>query len=416
VYPDRITLQTPVRTGHTFEGWYTNANAGLSGDKAGDVLNAYAGSPANLYAKWKINTYTVTYYRNFDGNDNNVVSTTTNVPHGSTIIQMPPITVPRPGYVAKGWYPARSDGGKLSGEQTITVNTDFYIQWLGVGDSIPPNASGGETQYASNSAGGFDEVHIFKSSGTLKVSTAPAASKVSILLVAGGGGGGGGHRVPAILKENGGGGGAGGLLMYTDKSLAATAYTVTVGGGGAGGAGAVGDSAVTDNGSSGDDSSMNGYTAKGGGGGGGVPMMFKVGIAGGSGGGGRTGGGGTNGQGNSGGSVGVSGTAGGGGYSSAGTVITGDGAVGAAGGKGITTGSDSDLANKNATLQSIIGGLTGVPATYAVGGIGGGDKAGAENTGNGGAGGIYNNTNGGAGFAGGSGIVVVRFPYQYTGN
>jgi uncharacterized repeat protein (TIGR02543 family) len=387
VYPDRITLQTPVRTGHTFEGWYTNANAGLSGDKAGDMLNAYAGSPANLYAKWKINTYTVTYYRNFDGNDNNVVSTTTNVPHGSTI-QMPPINVPRPGYVAKGWYQARSGGGKLFGYQPITANTSFCIQWLDVNGPIPPNASGGETQYVSNSADGFDEVHIFKSSGTLQVFTVPEDSKVSILLVAGGGGGSfTDNSIMGIIIGLGSGrasysgkdGGAGGVLMYTDKSLAAMDYTVTVGGGGGGGSGG-----------GGKDGGDNYYSGIGG-------ALVR--------------------QGRSGGSYGTSsslGTAGGGGYISVGTAITGNNAYGAAGGKGITTGNDSDLANKNATLQSIMGGLKGVPVIYAVGGIGGGDSAGAANTGNGGAGGI-SSTNG-AGFAGGSGIVVVRFPYQYAGS
>jgi uncharacterized repeat protein (TIGR02543 family) len=393
VYPGGIALPKLPKDGYTFEGWY--ANADFSSGKAGTVLNAYAGSPANLYAKWKINTsatYAVTFYKNVGDSDNNVVSTTTNVAHGSNI-KLPDITVPRPGYVAKGWYQERSGGGKLSGEQTITANTDFYIQWLDVNGPITPNAVGGETQYVSNLAGGFDEVHIFKDIGesTLQVLTAPEASKVSMLLVAGGGGG-GGFVVFSTSSLSGCGGGAGGVLMYTDKSLAATTYPVTVGGGGTG-------ANTNGTGGTGGDSRMSDYTAKGGGGGAYGGTFY--GGDGGSGGGGMRGGSGTIGQGNKGGSIyGGDGSSDGGGYSTSKV------------GKGITAGSNSDLADNNMTLQNIIDGLTGVPATYAVGGKGGADSAGAANTGNGGDGGYSS----GEGFAGGSGIVVVRFPYQYTEN
>jgi uncharacterized repeat protein (TIGR02543 family) len=414
VYPGDITLPSPVKTGYEFGGWYTASNGGA---KVDSPIPAYAGSPSKLYAKWLTKTYTVKFYKN--DNTGDVVRTDTSVAHGDSVM-LPAINFTRKDSVAKGWYPASSGEGRLSGIQTppITANTNFYVQWIDYNaSSIPPDASGGETKYVGTAIG-FDEVHIFKSSGELNVSTAPDASKVSMLLVGGGGGGGGG------VGLSGSGGGAGGVNMTTTTSLSKAAYTVTVGAGGEGG----GSSPA--NGSTGGNSSLKlnssssaiatayggGYGGRHGGGNGGG------GGAGGSGGGGyndtnengvkQTGGGSAY-QGSSGGSHGGWGAAGGGGYSSAGSGKTGNGTAlyGVAGGKGITTGSDSTSAYGNNTLKSILSGLTGVPATYAVGGTGGWYNTGAANTGNGGDGGYMD-----AGNSGGSGIVVIRFPYKYTGN
>jgi hypothetical protein len=237
---------------------------------------------------------------------------------------------------------------------------------------------------------------------------------VEYLTVAGGGGGGRSQGVA------GGGGGAGGLLTGIVTVATGASYTVTVGGGGNGGTSGV-------LGTVGGNSGFSTITATGGGYGG----QNTVGSAGvgGSGGGGCSygtayiiGAAGTSGQGNAGGNgVSLDPQCSGGG--------------GGAGTIGLTGFIPSNAGNGGAGIASAV---TGTVTVYAggggggsenvgvagVGGVGGGGAggvgagtAGATNTGGGGGGSAYN---GGEfnGAAGGSGIVVVRYPGNvqfYTG-
>ena len=273
---------------------------------------------------------------------------------------------------------------------------------------------------------------------------APALT-VDYLVVAGGGGGGG----------FGGGGGAGGYrTSYGDASVselslaADTNYTVTVGLGGTsmGGSGVL----YTDGGS-GSDSVFSTITSSGGGGAGGYEGTDGNGISGGSGGGAghhgsytstsRTGGAGntpstTPSQGNSGGDAG---------YSTSPSVYYGGGGGGGASASG------GDSSYHDTSLPDGQGGnggngsansITGLSLSYAGGGGGMSDTrstatASSGGTGGGGGGGTYNGTQssisagngtantgggggGGYGFygnlvgAGGSGVVILRYPDAYT--
>ena len=221
---------------------------------------------------------------------------------------------------------------------------------------------------------------------------------VEVLVVAGGGSGG---------SRDAGGGGAGGLIYNSAYQITnAAAITVTIGAGGA----SVG-SGNHDPGNQGSNSVFGSLTAIGGGAGGAYSNVAGNGGSGG-GAGGDTGtpGNGTAGQGNSGGGNG--GTpytgGGGGGAGTVGTTVTSD-EYGGAGGNGQTFS------------------ISGTSTTYAGGGGGGGGNAGgAGGTGGGGAGSTggaatagTSNTGGGGGAArnsgfpsgaGGSGIIIVRYP------
>ena len=304
------------------------------------------------------------------------------------------------------------------------------------------NATGG----AITTSGGF-RTHVFTTSGTFTVAqTGLNPTPVSFLVVAGGGGG-GSASPPA--QNGGGGGGAGGFRPSTttipNSISPSTPYTITVGGGGAVFAG-------------GGNSSALGITSTGGGRGARSISLptDRVATPGGSGGGGNrntpanyTAGSGTPGQGNPGGSStttrseggfggGGAGGAGGGSVAPPGPVqYRGtDGGIGAVspisppsygtpgpspgrwfagGGGGGTTGfPPSGLGNP------------GTPTPAAGGGGAGGHHAspgglapthiaatsGGTNTGGGG-GGAYaapfpSSINGGTG---GSGIVIIRYPY-----
>lgn len=234
-----------------------------------------------------------------------------------------------------------------------------------------------------------------------------------VLIVAGGGGGGSGF---------GGGGGAGGLLYYgaeTPKTpngsqrtiVGGTTYTVTVGLGGTG---------VPDNsggytaGGDGDNSSIVGgdlnLVAIGGGGGGDQSQAGRNGGSGGGGGGKNAeplGGTGTTGQGNSG-AQGIFSQEGGGG-----------GGAGAAGSRGGPGGVGLQYAISGTNTYYAGGGGNGAGGTGGLGGGGNGGSSGSAGTNGlgGGGGGGYNTYPthpwNRASFAGGSGVVIIRYSSTY---
>lgn len=287
----------------------------------------------------------------------------------------------------------------------------------------PIQATGGDIADITISGVTY-RVHSFKTTGSTNFvvsSVGNGDGAVEYLIVAGGGSGG---------QRLSGGGGAGGVLPG-NTIVTATTYAVVVGAGGV----AAGSQAL---GNAGGNSSVFGQTAVGGGGGGGYNGSAYIGgggggSGGGAGAGGGVGGAGTVGQGNAGGTgnitnwdgdSGYSG-GGGGGASAAGTNGVGGGPVvgiPGAGGAGIAS-------SITGTLQYYGGGGGGHQyrnqSIAAPGGIGGGGSggltgpytttfavptSGAPNTGGGGGGGGYYANEGGVSGAGGSGIVVIRYP------
>ena len=210
-------------------------------------------------------------------------------------------------------------------------------------------------------------------------------SSIEVLVVAGGASG-------ARSEINGaGGGGAGGYLEGNFSVGTGSTYTVTVGAGGAARTSAA-------DGASGSNSVFATATALGGGGGG-----INSAVSGGSGGGGgnnaaggattQTSSGGLTNFGNAGAASGDGGFGGGG---------------GSAGGAGGLTGALSPIRRNAGVGKS--SSITGSPTTYATGGryvtpV----ENGSANTGDGGSG-MYQTTSG----AGGSGIVVLRYPATFS--
>ena len=281
------------------------------------------------------------------------------------------------------------------------------------------------------------KIHTFTGPGTLTVTSAgnPSGSTtVDYMVVAGGGGGGG---------QVGGGGGAGGyreskatgapwtaspLASSTSLPVSVQGYPITVGGGGTAGPTSPGD------GGNGVNSIFSTITAAGGGGG--SRDCSGTGQSGGSGGGAantntRFGTGNTPStsppQGNNGGSGpgGVGPGAGGGGALAVGPNYPagGAGSNGAPGGNGTTS---SINGTPTARAGGGGGGTRFSPCTGGTGGPGGGGAgagspspgnftpgtAGTTNTGGGGGGGAYAGGPTIAGYAGGSGIVVIRYKFQ----
>ena len=266
-------------------------------------------------------------------------------------------------------------------------------------------------------AGGY-AYHTFTSTGSFLPNQ---QIKGAEFLVIAGGGGGSGTRA--------GGGGAGGLLNPVAQTLnAGNSYTALIGAGGSGGAsgatGVAGSSSVFTN-----------YVSIGGGRGGGAGFAATSGGSGGGGGEGGSGvaGTGTSGQGNSGSNaasgLSTTGGAGGGAGAVGGTavaLVAGTGGIGLAFNTwGAVTGT-GQLSGGNYYYAG--GGGGGIDdynrigtVTAGTGGLGGGGNgqlsvvtagtAGTANTGGGGGGGGGRiNSADGTGQAGGSGLIIVRYP------
>jgi len=252
---------------------------------------------------------------------------------------------------------------------------------------------------------GIYTIHTFLSSGTF---TPNQSGNVDYLVVGGGGGGG----LDGYSSGRGaGGGGGGGLKTGTGLATTAQAYTVVVG---AGGGGHI--TAATPVGVDAGGSSFSTVSVSGGGGGGGHDASGQQ----------------TSGSGSS--SGGETNSAGG-----IGTAVSGEGYVG---GAGLTStpyqgGGGGGASEVGYAASGTVGGVggdgtvnsySGSAVTYGGGGGGGGRSAsagGAGGAGGGGAGGLTTavagtkNTGGGGGgcgigsggsFAGGSGIVIIRYP------
>ena len=281
---------------------------------------------------------------------------------------------------------------------------------------IPPSPGAGGTITTINTGGTNYTVHTFTSSGVLIVPV--GVSSVEYLVVAGGGGGAGQYQS--------GGGGAGGVLTATGYAVTfGSPITVTVGAGGTGGA-------QLSTGTQGANSVFGSITAIGGGFGGSSSATGNGGN-GGSGGGAAAGGVGATYFGG----TGVSGPPRqgyDGGNGAANGVIApsvsragGGGGAGGAGASGVSSGNGGIgiLSSINGTSTGYAGGGGGgsylIAPGNAISGYGGGGggaesagtgrinaESGTPNTGGGGGG--VERAGTGIGGAGGSGIVIVRYP------
>lgn len=111
-----VTLANPTRTGYTFSGWYDNAS--FSGSPVTSIPKGSSGDKT-LYAKWTINSYTVTWK-----NDDGSTLKTDTVEYGKTP-SYSGSTPTKPGnaqysYTFSGWSPAVSD---------VTSDTTYTAQF-----------------------------------------------------------------------------------------------------------------------------------------------------------------------------------------------------------------------------------------------------------------------------------------------
>ena len=121
------TLPSPVRTGYTFDGWFTSGGVRITDNATVDITESQT-----LYAHWTQippKSYTVT----FDANGGTVSPATKTVTVGETYGIMP--TPIKDGYTFDGWWHMTSsgDGGvKISGSFVVNLNGPETLQahWI----------------------------------------------------------------------------------------------------------------------------------------------------------------------------------------------------------------------------------------------------------------------------------------------
>jgi uncharacterized repeat protein (TIGR02543 family) len=122
---------TTTRTGYTFAGWYTDAGLTAAFSFSTPII-----ANLQLYAKWNINTYTVSFNSNGGSSVNNQT-----VNYNATATS--PVAPTKTGYTFGGWY---SDAGLTSAfnfSTAITANTTLYAKWTINTYTVSFNSNGG---------------------------------------------------------------------------------------------------------------------------------------------------------------------------------------------------------------------------------------------------------------------------------
>lgn len=111
---------TPLKTGHTFKGWYTASTGG-------SLYNTVTVSAARtFYAQFTPASYTIT----FDPGDGELETTTKSVTYGDTYGELPEPT--RAGYSFFAWFTEEDGGTQITPETKVDITADqtLYASWI----------------------------------------------------------------------------------------------------------------------------------------------------------------------------------------------------------------------------------------------------------------------------------------------
>ena len=132
-----FALNSPVKTGYTFAGWYDNPD--FNGSSYNQISKGSYGDKV-LYAKWTVKSYTITY--NLNGGKNNSNNPRTYTIESDLIILQNPT---RGGCIFRGWYTSSSYSGNMVTkiESGSTGNKVYFAKWELVQYTIGYNLNGG---------------------------------------------------------------------------------------------------------------------------------------------------------------------------------------------------------------------------------------------------------------------------------
>ena len=122
-----VAPANPTKDHYSFLGWYTDK--ALTTEFSFDTAVT---SDMTLYAKWKLNEFTVT----FDANGGSTSITSKEVIYGESYQELP--TPTRTGYTFSGWYTAKTGGTKITADTKVTSASDhtLYAQWAAMAYTV----------------------------------------------------------------------------------------------------------------------------------------------------------------------------------------------------------------------------------------------------------------------------------------
>lgn len=150
-YDKTLTLSKtkPTRTGYTFSHWDTKSDGSGTNYSPGGSYTKNAA--VTLYARWSVNSYTLTY----NANGGSVSPTSKSINYGSTYGTLP--TPTRTGYDCSGWYTAASGGTEVTASTTMgAANKTIYAHWQPKTYTLTANANGGSIPSTSGWSGTGD--------------------------------------------------------------------------------------------------------------------------------------------------------------------------------------------------------------------------------------------------------------------
>ena len=119
-YGDAISaIATPDKEGHTFAGWYESAS--FSGEPY--VFGTMPAKNVVLYAKWDVNSYTITFVKN---NGNEDVTVSYDYDEATSAIATPD----KEGHTFVGWYESQTfEGAQYVFGNMPAKNVTLYAKW-----------------------------------------------------------------------------------------------------------------------------------------------------------------------------------------------------------------------------------------------------------------------------------------------
>ena len=142
-------LPAPTRTGYTFGGWYTGTSG--NGTQIAAATTVSITDAQTLYAKWTVNSYTVTFDSQGGSAPSIASKTVTFAALYGTIANDPT----RTGYTFGGWWTGTGGtGSQIYPTEIVAIASDhsLYAKWTGNSYTVTFDAQGGSVSPTSMGA------------------------------------------------------------------------------------------------------------------------------------------------------------------------------------------------------------------------------------------------------------------------
>jgi uncharacterized protein (TIGR02145 family)/uncharacterized repeat protein (TIGR02543 family) len=130
----QISVPTPTRANHTFEGWYSAETGGSKYPETHVITDDFT-----MYAQWTVSAYYIT----LNPNGGIVSPMILTAPVGSTLGQISIPTPTRASHTFDGWYSAETGGTKYPETYTVTEDMTLHARWIAITHTITLNPGEG---------------------------------------------------------------------------------------------------------------------------------------------------------------------------------------------------------------------------------------------------------------------------------